>query len=260
MTQIHSTAIISKSAELGKNVEVGPYCIIGENVQIGDNCKLESSVRIGNRTIMGTNNFIGHASLIGGEPQSIGFDASLETGVKIGNDNVFREYFGIHRATQAGQNTIVGNKNYLMAQTHLAHDVIIEDEIVMVQSAIVAGHAYLETKAFIGGMAAIHQFARVGQYSMVAGCGKIVKDVPPFTTIDGNPASIIGLNAVGLKRAGFEPEVRKQIKNAYKTIYHSALNTGQALAKLESQSNLHESVLAIITFFKNSERGVTKHR
>lgn len=258
---IHPTAIIDPSAEIHESVEIGPFVVIGKNVKIGEGTKIESSVRIHDNVEIGKNNFIDHSAAIGGMPQSVGFDPKLVSGVKIGDNNLIREFVTIHRASKENENTIIKNNAFLMENAHVAHDAIIGNYAIIVHAVAIAGHVVVDDHAFISGLVAIHQFCRVGTFSMVAGCSKVVKDVPPYSTVDGNPASVIGLNPVGMKRKGIPLEIRNEIKEAYKLIYHSHLNTKQALQKIEEELNLnHPEIATIYKFFKESERGVTDHR
>lgn len=260
MSTIHPTALIDPDAKIEEGAIIGPYCIVEKNVSIGSGTVLESSVRINANVQIGKNNFFGHTCHFGGEPQIIGFDSGIQSGLVVGDDNIFRENVIIHRASVQGNNTIIGNNNYLMGQTHLGHDIVAQDNIVIVQGTVIAGHVTIGDSAFFGGLAAIHQNVRIGAFSMIAGCCKVVQDVPPYSTIDGNPATVIGINAVGLKRGGFDPEQRKIIKNVYKTIYHSSLNRKQAIEKLQAEPEQDESKTQIIDFFQSSARGVTSHR
>ena len=258
--KIHPTAIIDPKAELHESVEVGPYSIIEGDVKIGEGSWIESCVRIYSGTRMGKFNKIHHTAVIGGLPQDISFKAETKTYTQIGDYNTFREGIIIHRATKDGGATSFGNRNYLMGQTQIAHDCSMGDDNILVLNGQIAGHCHIGNKVFISGLVGIHQFCNVGDYSMLAGCSKIVKDVPPFVTIDGNPATVIGLNSVGLKRAGFSSDIRNKIKHAYKILYHSKMNIKQALAALKSENDPSPEVQYIIRFFETSERGVTDHR
>jgi UDP-N-acetylglucosamine acyltransferase len=260
LMSIHPSAIVHPSAKVHSTAIIGPFCFIDENVEIGEGTELESSVRVHSGTIIGSFNSIGHGTSLGGLPQDLGFSSSTKTGLVIGNKNKIREGVIIHRATKTDQPTKIGNENYIMGNTHLGHDVQFGNNIIMVQNSVIAGHVVVGNNVFISGLVAIHQNVKVGDNSMLAGCAKIVKDVPPFSTIDGNPATVIGLNTVGLKRSGFPAEVRAAIKSTYKTIYHSGLNTKQALAKLQEENSSLPEVQKIIQFFTNSKRGVTDHR
>ncbi|MDH5184970.1 MAG: acyl-[acyl-carrier-protein]--UDP-N-acetylglucosamine O-acyltransferase, partial [Gammaproteobacteria bacterium] len=177
----------------------------------------------------------------------------------IGDDNHFRENMNISRGSADGKMTHIGNHNYFMSLTHVAHDCVFGDNNIMTQSAIIAGLCHVGSHCFISGLVAIHQFVHIGDYAMVAGLAKIVKDVPPYATVDGNPATVIGTNVIAMRRAGFDQETRSAVKRAYKTIYHSGLGLGQALEKLEAEPQTSE-VENIIRFFKESRRGVTAHR
>lgn len=260
MSKIHPTAILGEGVQIHESVAIGPYSVIGNHVQIGEGCILDSSVRIYDHVILGKNNRINHSAAIGGAPQNLGFDYSIQSNVMIGDDNLFGEYFTVHRSSKEGGSTRIGNHCFLMENAHVAHDCRVGNHVVMVHCAALSGHVIADDYAFISGLTALHQFCRAGSYSMIAGCSKIVKDVPPYSTADGNPATIIGLNSIGMKRAGFKSEVRNAIKQAYKTIYHSGKNTKQALEELKKQPEIIREVQVIIDFFEQSERGVTDHR
>lgn len=256
---IHSTAIVQDPSKIHPSVEIGPNCIIHSDVEIGEGCVFDSSVVVFSGSRIGKNNHFCHGAIIGGLPQDLAFKPETKTGLEIGDNNVFREYVSLHRASKEGTNTIIGNKNYFMTNVHAGHDCIIGDNNIFVQACIMAGFVTIGNNAFVSGLVAIHQFCRVGDYAMVAGLAKIVQDVPHFVTADGNPSTLIGTNVIGLKRAGFSPDVRSAIKSAYKTIFHSKLKTRDALAQLESSNPIPE-VQKIIDFFRSSDRGVTDHR
>jgi UDP-N-acetylglucosamine acyltransferase len=257
---IHPTAIIENGAQIDENVTIGPFCIVESDVQIGSGTILDSSVRLHSGTRMGKNNHIYHGATIGGLPQDLSFKAETKSFAILGDNNLIREGFVFHRGSKDGTSTKIGNHNYLMGNGHLAHDVEFGDYNIMVQNSIIAGHVKVGNYVFISGLVGIHQFCHVGDYAMVAGCSKVVKDIPPYTTIDGNPATIIGLNAVGLKRAGFSPPVREKIKHAYKIIYHSKMNISTAIQKLKEENDSDENIKKIIHFVENSDRGITDHR
>ena len=259
-SNIHPTAIVHETARLHESVVVGPYSVIDADVEIGANTIIDSHVRIYSGVRMGTGNRVYHGSALGGDPQNVGFDYSIKSGVRIGNDNVFREFFTTHRSSEPGKDTIIGNNCFLMENTIVSHDSVLGDHVIFVHAAATSGHVNVRSHAFVSGLTAIHQFCTIGEYAMIGGCSKIVKDIPPYATGDGNPATIIGLNAVGLKRGGFDPAIRKAIKDAYKIIYHSKLNHSQALAELNKIENPCDEVKNIIKFFTESERGVTDHR
>lgn len=259
MNHIHPTAIIEEGAELHPTVTVGPYSIIEAGAVIGEGCIIESNTRIYGVTHMGRNNRVCHGAMLGCEPQDMSFTPEKSRPLTIGHDNHFKEGVNISRGVKTEQGTIIGNHNYFMGNFHTGHDCIIGNHNVLGHGSVLAGHVTIGDRAFISGVAAIHQFTYIGDYVMIAGCSKIVKDIPPYCTGDGNPARVIGLNTVGLKRAGLSPTVRAEIKRAYKALYHSDMNITQALKYLDQQEQIPE-VDRIIGFFHNSQRGVTDHR
>ena len=258
--KIHPTAIVDPKAEIHESVEIGPFCIVEKDVSIGEGTVLQSNVRIESGTKIGKFNKFSHGCAMGGVPQDLGFNPELRTKLVIGDNNTFRESCIWHRSTKEDSPTVVGDKCFFMGNVHAGHDSKIGNNVIVVQGSIIGGHCVVKNNAFISGLVAIHQFVTIGEYSILAGLAKITKDVPPFVTVDGNPASVIGLNTVGLKRAGFKPEVRTEIKNAYKIFYHSGFNTKQALEEFGKTSDHSEEVRKIISFFEESKRGVTDHR
>lgn len=258
--KIHPTAIIDSGAELHESVEIGPYTIVEKDVKIGEGTVLESCIRIYSGTRIGKFNRIFHGTALGAVPQDVSFKPETKSTLEIGDHNIFRENCVFHRGSKEGAATRVGNSNFFMNQVHVGHDCQFADEVIIVPGTCVGGYSVVMRKAFISGLVAVHQFVRIGEFAMVAGCAKIVKDIPPYSTADGNPATVIGLNTVGLKRGGFKPEVRDEIKKTYKLIYHSKLNNTQALAEIKKAGFKSEEVKNIIKFFEESDRGVTAHR
>lgn len=256
---IHPTAIVDAAAELDESVEVGPYSIIEGDTRIGANCRISSSVRIYSGTTLGQNNQVDHGVVLGCVPQDLSFDAKLKTGLVIGDYNQIREGVNLSRATSPERVTRVGDHNILMCGSHVGHDCSIGDYTVLCPGSAIAGFVSVGNRAFISALVGIHQHCFIGEYAMLAGCAKIVKDVPPYATADGNPATIIGINSVGLRRAEMEAPVRAAIKEAYRIIYRANMNVSQAVAQLKTRSNCDE-VEQIIRFFENSDRGVTGHR
>lgn len=259
MSRIDSTAIIQPGAELHESVEVGPYSIIESGVVIGEGCRIESGVRIFTGTRMGRDNRVCHGAVLGCEPQDLGFEPEQSKPLVIGNNNQFKEGVNISRGVKTAEGTLIGNDNYFMCGFHAGHDSRLGNNNVFGPNSTLAGHVELGDRIFISGLVAIHQFCFIGDYAMVAGCAKVVKDIPPYVTGDGNPARVIGLNSIGIRRAGFAPSNRNAIKQAYKTIYQSGLNRSQALEQLK-QTQQTDEVNNIIGFFENSDRGVTTHR
>lgn len=257
--RIHPTALVNPDAKLHPSVTVGPYAMIDADVEIGADCIISSNTRIYQGTRMGLHNRVDHGAVIGCEPQDMSFDASVPTKTIIGAHNVFREGANVSRGSSAEKSTLIGDHNYFMATFHVGHDCVLGDHNIFTHGSVLAGYVDVGHHAFISGLVAIHQFSQVGDYSMTAGCAKVVKDVPPYAVADGNPATLIGINMVGLKRAGFSPQVRKMIKNAYLTLYKKGLKLEQALQTLEDNSECDE-VRNIVAFYRRSRRGVTNHR
>ncbi|MBI4651179.1 acyl-ACP--UDP-N-acetylglucosamine O-acyltransferase [Candidatus Desantisbacteria bacterium] len=254
---IHSTAIVHPKAELGKNISIEPYAIIGEHVKIGDNTSIGSHAIIDGWTNIGKNCKIFMGVIIGIEPQDISYKGQRSY-VNIGDDNIIREYVTIHRSKYEDGETKIGNNNFLMGTSHIAHDCIIGNNVIIVNYAAITGHVIIEDRAFISGMAGIHQYVRIGEMSMIGGMSKVTQDVPPYITVDGYPAKPFGLNIVGLKRNNVSLEVRNAIKKAYKNIYLSGLNLSQAIEKIEKEIPQFKEIVHFKDFIKNSERGICK--
>ncbi|MCP3870981.1 MAG: acyl-ACP--UDP-N-acetylglucosamine O-acyltransferase [Gammaproteobacteria bacterium] len=259
MSRIHPTAIIDPGANLHESVRVGPYSIIESDVVIGPDCRIESSTRIYSGTHLGQGNRVCHGAMLGCEPQDLSFDPSASRPLIIGDRNHFKEGTNISRGVKTESGTLIGNDNYFMGSFHAGHDCIIGNHNVLGHGSVLAGHVTIGDHVFISGIAAIHQFTYIGDRVMIAGCAKIVKDIPPYSIGDGNPARVSGLNSIGLRRAGFSAQTRRLIKQAYRTIFQSGENIGQALESMKLQSQAPE-VDNIIHFFERSQRGVTAHR
>jgi UDP-N-acetylglucosamine acyltransferase len=258
---IHSSAIIDTRAELGQNNDIGPNVIIDGPVTIGDNNTIAAGVLIKGKTSIGNGNRIYSYAMIGEDPQDITFDGS-DTKTIIGNDNVIREFVTIHRATSDETVTKVGDSNYLMGHSHLAHDVVIGNSNYLANTASLAGHAVLGSFIFISFAVGIHQFTRIGSYVMLGSHSKVGKDVLPFMTVDGNPALVHGLNLVGLKRYGFTPDRRKLLKSAYKQLCKSGANLKTSVEELKRMVKQAENeaqaadIEMLIDFIDNSRRGI----
>ncbi len=232
MPQIHPQAIVADSAKLASDVEIGPFAIIEANVTIGSGCRIASQAKICSGVTMGSDNIVEHGAVIGGDPQDLSFDPKTPSGVIIGNGNTFREYVTINRSTQAEGNTIIGDRNFLMAVSHLAHDVVIGNDNVLANNVMIAGHCQLGSNIFLGGGTAIHQFIHLGDYAMTQGNSGMTRDVPPYCIVH-KINELSGLNTIGLKRAGFSPEERKEIKLAYSLLLNSKSSRAEALQEVD---------------------------
>lgn len=253
--EIDPSARIDPSAILAANVTVGPFSWIGPEVVIGANTVIGAQVTIERWTTIGARCRIGHGAKLGGDPQHRGYDGSPSY-LYIGDDCDIRELVVIHRSAFPQGATVLGHHVFVMAQAHVAHDCIIRDHGVVASLTALAGHVEVETSATIGGVSGIHQFVRVGSYSMVGGGSRVVQDVPPFMLAVGNPATVHGLNAVGLRRAAFPSEVRRELKQAYRLLYRSGLNVTQALVTIQRQLSDSAHIAHLIHFIEHSKRGL----
>jgi UDP-N-acetylglucosamine acyltransferase len=232
-TLIHPTAVIHPNAELHPTVQVGAYAVIGGHVKVGPETTIGAHAVLEGPLEIGARNRIFPGAVIGMQPQDLKYAGEFSW-VKIGDDNLIREYVTINRATGTGDETRIGNGNLLMAYVHVGHNCIIEDSVVIANSVALAGHVHIESRARISGVLGVHQFVRIGRYAMVGGMARIDRDVPPFMTVEGNPARVRTLNLVGLKRAGFSAADLQMLKKAFRILYRSEFTFKQALEQLEA--------------------------
>ncbi len=231
---IHPLAVVHSTAVIGKEVEIGAFAIIEPNVTIGDRTTIASFAVIKDGTCLGSDNRIFERATIGGLPQHANMPEHVGT-LAIGNHNTFRECVTIHRALHAGHSTIVGDHNLLMVGAHVAHDCVVGQHTIFANNATLGGHVVVEDRAYISGNVAVHQFCRVGRLAMLGGLARVIKDVPPFVTIDGNTGYVVGLNSIGLRRAGYTTDEIAQLKAAYRVIYRSGLKWQQITARLQAE-------------------------
>ncbi len=226
---LHPTAVIHPDARLGANVTVGPYVVIEGAAEIGDGCTIQAHAVIGAHVRMGQGNTIGYGAIIGADPQDFAFRSETRSEVVLGAGNRIREYVTIHRGTTEGSGTVVGDRCFLMAGAHLAHNVQLGNEVILANNALLAGHVIVGDRVFIGGGCVFHQHMRIGQLAMCQGLSGFGKDIPPYC-IAGRINGVAGLNVVGLRRAGIDASERAEIKAAFALLYRSGLNVSQALA------------------------------
>jgi len=255
--KIHPTAVIDKKAKLADDIEVGPYTIIGPDVEIGRATKLSSHVVIEGNTCIGDKCNIFTGACVGSIPQDLKYKGARSI-LKIGCDNIIREYVTLNPGTDEGGITSIGDKNLFMAYSHVAHDCKIGSGCIIANSGTLAGHVTLEDKVVIGGLAAIHQFTRVGKLAIIGGCSKVVQDIPPFSTCDGHPARVYSLNLVGLKRSDIDKQSQAALKKAFKILFHSGLCLKNAVDKTKQEIGLFREVEYLLDFIKNSKRGVCR--
>ncbi len=257
-TTIDPTAIVDKDAQLGSGVSVGPYSIIGPDAVIGDGTIIESHVVINGHTELGKNNHVFAFAAIGGQPQSIAYKGE-PTKVVIGDNNIFRENVTVNRGTVDDEGiTSIGDDNFFMAYTHIAHDCRLESNIVFANSASLAGHCRVGNHVVLAGYTLVHQFCRVGDHCFTGVNSVCIQDVPPFTLVAGNRAITHGINVRGLRRRGFSSEDVLELKRAYKIIYRAGLTMTQALEQIEAKEWQSEHIQNMVGFIKESKRGVIR--
>lgn len=255
---VHPTALVDASAQLGRDVTIGPYAIIEAGVVIGDRCTIEAFAVLKSGTVLGDDNHIYERSTIGGPPQHI--KAPHKTGgVVIGTGNTIRENTTIHCSLHEHTATVVGDHNYLMVGAHVAHDCNVGSHTIFANNATLGGHVVVEDRAYISGNVAVHQFCRVGTLAMVGGLARVVKDVPPFVTIDGVSCNVVGLNTIGLRRAGFTTGQITELKQAYRVIYRSGLTWREIIETLQTKFT-SEPVAHFGRFLPLVTRGIVQER
>lgn len=256
-TKIHPTAIVASDAKIAEGAEIGPYCIVGDNVRIGKNTKLSSHIHI-EETEIGQNCTVFPFATIGLPPQDLKYKGE-KTKVKIGDNNIIREYCNIHRASVSGDGvTKIGSSNFLMGYVHIAHDCVVGDHVIMANATTLAGHVIVEDFVFIGGLVAVHQFARIGAHSMIGGFSAIPQDIPPYTTAAGERAKLYGLNSVGLKRRNFSDATINDLKKAYKVLFRSKLTLKEAIEKVKHDLGHSKEVASLIEFIEKNKRGICR--
>jgi UDP-N-acetylglucosamine acyltransferase len=255
---IHPTAIIDPSAELAEGVSVGPYSVIGADVVVGADTFIGPHVVLKGPTRIGKQNRIFQFASVGEDTQDMKYRGEL-TRLEIGDRNTIREFCTIHRGTaQDKALTVVGSDNLLMAYTHIAHDCIVGNHVIMANAASIAGHVLVEDHAILGGFTLVHQFCKIGKFSFSAMGSLISRDVPPFVLVGGQPTEPHGINAVGLERHGFDQEAIRNIKKAYKIIYKSGLMLEEAILQLEEMVAETLEIESLVTFLKQSERSILR--
>ncbi len=254
-TKIHPTAIIDSSAKLGENVAIGPFAIIEENVEIGDGTQIDSHAKICSGARIGKDCRVFHSAIVSEIPQDLKFHGE-ESVTIIGDHTQIREFCAIHRGTEDREKTEIGSDCLLMAYTHVAHDCIIGDHVILANTVQLGGHTVIDDWAIVGGMVGIHQFTHIGKHAFIGGGFRCVQDVPPFILVSGEPLKYMGLNVVGLRRRGFSNDKIRQMKDAFRLIYRSEMNIGQAVEQIESGFEQTEEIQEIVSFIKNSTRGI----
>jgi UDP-N-acetylglucosamine acyltransferase len=255
---IHPTALVDKHAELDSSVEVGPYAVIGPKVKIGPKTRVGAHAVIEGDTTIGRENAIFQFAAIGAIPQDLKY-AGEPTKLVVGDHNQIREFATLHLGTAGGGGvTRVGNHCLLMANSHIAHDVQLGDGCILANSSALAGHVAVEDRVIFGGLSAVHQFTRIGRLAFVSGGAMVTQDVPPYVTVQGDRAEVVGINTVGLTRAHFKDDQQARVKNAFKILYRSKLGFREAIAHVRAEHGGHEEIDHLVAFLENSERGIAR--
>jgi UDP-N-acetylglucosamine acyltransferase len=231
--------------------------VIGENVVLGARCRLHSHAVIDGHTRLGQENEIFPFASIGLKTQDLKWKGGI-TRTEIGDNNTFREYVTVNSATGDGEATSIGSNNHILAYSHIAHNVTLGNRVIMSNVATLAGHVIVEDHAVVGGLAAVHQFCRIGKMSIIGGCSKVVQDVPPFMLADGNPAETRTINKVGMERNGVSEEAQSALRQAYKILFREGLTIPNALVRIEKELPPLPEVQHLVNFVRASERGISK--
>lgn len=258
-TDVHPTAVIDSSAELGRGVRVGPYAFVGPGVVVGDGTEIGAGAQVLGPTRMGQDNRVFGNACIGFEPQDLKY-AGEQTRLEIGDRNVFREMCTIHRGTGFGGGvTTIGSNNLFMAYSHVAHDCHVGDRTIFSNSATLAGHVIIEDDTTVGAFSAVHQFCRVGRHAYIGGFTVVTRDALPWVKTVGQKPACYGLNTIGLKRKGFDDETLSVLGGAMRTLLRSGLNTSAAVESLKEDYPGNPEIEYLVEWIEASERGIIKN-
>lgn len=257
MSTLHPTAIIHPKAQIGEGCEIGPYCVIGEHVVLGPGCRLHSHVVLDGHTTLGRENELFPFASVGLKTQDLKWEGGI-TRTEVGDRNTFREHVTVHSATKAGDTTRIGSDNNFLTSSHVAHDCVMGNHVIMSGFAGLAGHVTVDDHAILSGYVAVHQFCRIGRLSIMGGCAKVVQDVPPFMLVDGNPGVTRTINKVGLERNGVSEEAQAALKQAFKILFRDGLTVTNALAQIEAELPQLPEIQHLVQFARTSERGLSK--
>lgn len=258
MPQIHPSAIVDPQAQLGQGVSVGPFCVIEGDVQIGAGCRLEARAIVKDGTRLGKENIVCEGAVLGGKPQHLRAGSELGQLI-VGNGNQIRENVTIHRGLTPDDRTTLGDSNLIMVGAHIAHDCHVGNHTILANNVMLAGHIVVEDRAYLSGAVGVHQFCRIGSLAMVGGQAHVKQDVPPFMTVDGYSSQIVGLNKIGLKRAGFSQDDIDQLMAAYRLMYRSELPWSEIVNQL-NQRFTSGPAAQVVHFLDGSRRGFIQAR
>jgi UDP-N-acetylglucosamine acyltransferase len=255
---IHPTAVVSPEAELADDVLVGPYVVIEGRVRVGKGCVLRPYVHLCGPLTMGGGNVVFSGCVLGEQPQHLKYQ-NEPTGLEIGENNVFREHVTVHRGTSHSWTTRIGSHNFFMAHSHIAHDCQVGNRCIFANGALLGGHCTISDGAYLSGNCAVHQFIRIGRLALLSGCSATTKDIPPFI-IQQNIDTVVGVNVVGMRRAGMSREEIEAVRHAYRILFREGLVLPAAIAKLEKELGGSEAVQEMISFIRQGHRGINPVR
>lgn len=255
---VHPSSIISPDARIASDVEIGPLCVIEAGAEIGSGCRLTSHVVIKEGTKLGRDNLVDVGAVLGGAPQHLGAGKEVG-GTIIGDGNRIREFVTIHRAYLPENVTQIGDHNMFMASSHVGHDCVVGNSNILANNVLLGGHVTVEDQNYFGGGAGVHQFCRIGSLAMIGGLARITRDVPPFVLVDGSTNCLVGLNSVGLRRAGMPPKIRAELKEAYRLAFRSDLSYDERLKLLREKYDTDPAAY-FERFISASTRGVLQDR
>lgn len=248
--QIHPTAVVEDGAELGEGVSIGAYCVVGAKAKLGPGVTLHPHVMVAGRTEIGANTVIHSFASLGGPPQHLGYRGE-DTRLVIGAQNVIREYVTMNLGTVAGRGeTRIGDNGYFMTSSHVAHDCVVGDHVIMANCATLGGHVVVDDYVFLGGLCAIHQFGRIGAFAFIGGCAAVTMDVIPYASATGNHAMLAGLNVIGLKRRGLSRETIRDLRAAYRLLFAEERTFQERLEEVEARYGERAEVRRIIDFIR----------
>jgi UDP-N-acetylglucosamine acyltransferase len=252
---IHATALVDPGAELGRDVEIGPFAIVGPGVTLGDCCRIGPRATIERNVRLGQDVRVGQGSIVGGDPQDLKYRGE-ESWVEVGNGTIIREYATINRGTAASGVTRIGGGSFIMSYVHLAHDCHLGEGVIIANGTQLAGHVTIQDHAILSGLVAVHQFVTIGELAFIGGCSRVNQDIPPYVKAVGNPIELYNLNTIGLQRAGFAPDTIGALKRLYRLFFNSELNLSQAVDRARAELPPLPEVEHFLEFVSSSQRGV----
>jgi UDP-N-acetylglucosamine acyltransferase len=256
--RVHPTAVVSPEAEIADGVEIGPHAVLEGPVRVGPDCIIRPGALLCGPLTLGRSNIVFSGAVLGERPQHLRYNGE-PTSLEVGDHNIFREHVTVHRGTTHSQVTRIGSHNFFMAGSHVAHDCQIGDRCILANGALLGGHCVLEDSVYLPGNCAVHQFIRIGRLALLSGCSATSKDIPPFL-VQQDINSIVGVNVVGMRRAGMSNEQIGAVRQAFKILFRDGLTLGDAVARLERELGQAEAVAEMLTFLRGCQRGINSMR